>query len=40
MDLLDPQNGYFKIDAYLLNLVSSDFWRQSVTPFSSYKSHK
>ena len=23
--LLNPQSGYFKIDAYLLNLVSHDF---------------
>ena len=37
---LIPQSRYDKIDAYLLNLVSRDFWRQTVTLFSSYKSYK
>ena len=38
--LLNPQGGYHKIDAYLLNPVSHDFWRQIVTLFSSCKSYK
>ena len=37
--LLKPQGGYLKIDAYLLNRVSHDFWRQIVTLFSSCKSY-
>ena len=38
--LLNPQNEHLKIDAYLLNLVSHDFWRQIVTLFPSDKSFK
>ena len=38
--LLNPQGGYLKIDAYLLNSVSHDFWSQIVTLFSSCKSYK
>ena len=34
--LLNPQGGHLKIDAYLLNPVSNDFWRQIVTLFSSF----
>ena len=35
---LNPQSRYLKIDVYLLNLMSHDFWRQIVILFSSYKS--
>ena len=36
--LLNPQSRCLKIDAYLLNLVSHDFWRQIATLFSFDKS--
>ena len=36
--LWNPEIGYLKIDAYLLNLVPHDFWRQIATLFFFYKS--
>ena len=36
--MLNPQSGYLRIDANLLNLVSHDFWRQIAALLSAYKS--
>ena len=33
----NPESRYIKIEEYLLNPVSRDFWHQIVTLFSSYK---